>query len=292
MLSTRYLRTRPLRLLTTIAVGIILVFPTAQSGAGGSGESTAPTARDSASKPIVAATDATWPPMEYIDENGQIVGFDIDLFNEIAERAGFSVRYQNTAWDGIFAGIGTGAYDVIVSSVTLLEERKKRMLFSYPYMTAAQYLVVRTETSGVTGIGDLRGREVGAEIGTTGSRFVREQPGVTVRTYDDLGLGVEDLLNGRIAGIVADTAIVEYFVLRNPRVQGQLKVVGDPYAIEDYAFPVRKDLPELRDTINDALLEILRDGTWWELYKRWYPASSQGYDDQRESPAFPGLSGE
>ena len=87
---------------------------------------------------IVVATDATWPPMEYVDENKNIVGFDIDLVNEIAKAGGFEVEFKNTAWDGIFAGLATGNYQVIASSVTITEERKATMDFSEPYVNAVQ----------------------------------------------------------------------------------------------------------------------------------------------------------
>jgi polar amino acid transport system substrate-binding protein len=161
------------------------------------------------------------------------------------------------------------------------------MLFSLPYLIAAQHLVVRSEQTEVSSIHDLSGGEVGAEIGTTGSRFVRSVPNVAVRTYDDLGLGVEDLLNARIEGIVADTAIIEYFVLNNPNTQGRLRIVGEPYAIEEYAYPVRKDRPDLRDRISRELSTIVTDGTWLRLYRKWFPSSASGFTTVEEIPAFP-----
>ncbi len=81
---------------------------------------------------IMIATDATWPPMEYIDENSDLVGFDVDLINAIAEEVGLTIELKNTAWDGIFAGLANGAYDAIISSVTITEERKAIMSFTEP----------------------------------------------------------------------------------------------------------------------------------------------------------------
>src|SRR5690554_291700 len=79
---------------------------------------------------LVVATDATWPPMEYINTDQEIVGFDIDFMNAVADAAGFNVEFQNTAWDGIFAGLANGDYDAVISSVTITDERKRTMDFS------------------------------------------------------------------------------------------------------------------------------------------------------------------
>src|SRR5208337_687608 len=79
---------------------------------------------------VIIATDATWPPMEYVDEHKNIVGFDIDLLKAVAKEAGFEVEFVNTAWDGIFAGLAANKYDAVVSSVTITEERKNAMDFS------------------------------------------------------------------------------------------------------------------------------------------------------------------
>ena len=88
---------------------------------------------------IVVATDATWPPMEMVDENKEIVGFDIDLMKAAAEAGGFTVEFQNTAWDGIWAGLAAGEYDAIMSSVTITEERKKTMDFPFPTSMQVRY---------------------------------------------------------------------------------------------------------------------------------------------------------
>lgn len=223
------------------------------------------------SKTVRVATDATWPPMEFFDESGELVGFDIDLMRAIAERIGFRVEFESVPWDGIFFGISAGRYDVIASSVTILPERLETMLFSEPYFRAAQYLVVSTEQPEVKSLSDLQSREVGAEIATTGAWYIEREPGVTLRSYDDLGLALEDLINDRIAGVVADTAILEYYVFRNHEYRSLLRVAGEAYAVEDYGFAVRKDRPDLRDSINTALREIRKDGTYDELLQQWFP---------------------
>jgi len=118
---------------------------------------------------ITIASDATFPPMELVDTNKNIVGFDVDLMNAAATAGGFTIEFKNTAWDGIFAGLDNGKYDAVMSSVTITDERKKTMDFSMPYINAGQILTVRADLNGVTTLADLKGKTVGAQIGTTGA---------------------------------------------------------------------------------------------------------------------------
>ena len=219
---------------------------------------------------ITVATDATWPPMQFVDRNQNIVGFDIDLINAIADAAGFEVVIQNTAWDGIFAGLGNRDYDAVISSVTITEERKQTMDFSTPYINAGQVLIVhRDAPANVTTLQDLSGQSVGAQIGTTGAFEVRKVSGLDLRTYDELGMAIEDLAQKRIAGVVADTPIAADFALQNENYSAVLKIVGVPFTDEYYGVAVRKGNSEVLDLINAGLEVVLNDGTVEELQNKW-----------------------
>lgn len=219
---------------------------------------------------ITVASDATWPPMEFVDADGQIVGFDIDLLNAVAEAGGFEVEIQNTAWDGIFAGLANGDYDAVISSVTITDERKNTMDFSIPYVNAGQILVVPADApASVTSLEDLAGREVGAQIGTTGAFAVEEAVGVELRTYDEIGLAVEDLANGRIAGAVMDNPVAADYVLQNENYAGRLKIVGEPFTEEFYGIAVKKGNTEVLDMINAGLEIVLTNGTADEITNAW-----------------------
>ncbi len=218
---------------------------------------------------IVVATDATWPPMEMVNEKKEIVGFDIDLMKEIAKAGGFTVEFKNTAWDGIFAGLAAGKYDAVMSSVTITEERKKKMDFSIPYINAGQVLVVRTETQGVSSLKDMIGKTVGAQIGTTGSFEVEKVKGVKLKTYDEIGLAFEDLMNKRIDGVVCDRPVAANFALQNKNYKGHLKIVGKPFTKEEYGIAVRKGNKKVLDAINRGLKKVLDSGINLKLEKKW-----------------------
>jgi polar amino acid transport system substrate-binding protein len=218
---------------------------------------------------LVVATDATWPPMEFINEDKELVGFDIDLMNAAAEAGGFEVEFKNTAWDGIFAGLGNKNYDAVISSVTITEDRKKSMDFSIPYINAGQVLIVRKDTSGVTTLADLKGKAAGAQIGTTGAMEIQKVDGVELKTYDELGLAIEDLANGRIAGVVADTPIAADYALQNDKYSDTLQIVGEPFTNEYYGVAVRKGNDRVLKMINEGLKKVLDQGVDEELKDKW-----------------------
>jgi polar amino acid transport system substrate-binding protein len=220
-------------------------------------------------KKVVIATDATWPPMEYVNEAKAIVGFDIDLFKLVAEKGGFEVEFRNTAWDGIFAGLAAGEYDAVVSSVTITDERKQTMDFSDKYLNAGQVLIVRTGTTGVAKLSDLAGKTAGAQIGTTGAIEIGNVKDITLKTYDELGMAIEDLNQGRLDAVVADTPIAADFALQNENYKGKLMIVGKPFTEEYYGAAIQKGNKKIADLINAGLKKVLNTPEYEALLDKW-----------------------
>lgn len=218
---------------------------------------------------LVIASDATWPPMEFVNENKEIVGFAPDMIKAVAEAAGFDIELKNTAWDGIFAGLAAGSYDAICSSVTITEERKASMDFSDPYVNAGQVLVVSKSLDGVSSLSDMKGKKVGAQIGTTGAIEIGKYDGVILATYDEVGLAFEDLANGRIAGVVADNPIAADFAMQNPKFKDALKIVGEPFTDEWLGVAVKKGDTKTIALINDGLAKIKANGKLDEIAAKW-----------------------
>lgn len=220
-------------------------------------------------KKIVIATDATWPPMEMVDESKAIVGFDIDLMNAAAKAGGFEVEFRNTAWDGIFAGLEGGKYDAVMSSVTITDERKATMDFSVQYINAGQILIVKSEVSGVEKLTDLVGKTVGAQIGTTGAFEIDKVKDVKKKEYDEVGLAFADLANGRIDAVVCDTPVAAQYALQNDEYKGKLKIVGQPFTDEYYGVAVKKGNKKVLDTINKGLQKVLDSGENKTIEAKW-----------------------
>lgn len=244
----------------TLLLGIVLMIFVSVLFAGGEKES----------EGYVFGSDCTWPPLEFVDENGDIVGFEIDLIAAMSERSGIPMTVRNVAWDGIFAGLNNGAYDAVASGVTVLEERKATMDFTTPILQVTQSIIVNNSTTGISGEKDLAGMTVGVQIGTTGHFAVEKIAGVTVKAYDEIGLAVEDLLNKNLDAVVADSIIAADFVLANENYADKLNASGSLDGdVEQIAMAVKKGNSELLDIINENLAALEADGTIAELKEKW-----------------------
>ena len=219
-------------------------------------------------KAITVATDATWPPMEMVDANKQIVGFDIDFMKAVAKEAGFEVILKNTAWDGIFAGVEAGQYDAIISSVTITPERQAKYDFSAPYISIGQVLVVPKAEKG-TRIADLKGKKVGAQIGTTGAMEVKKNPGVELKTYDEVGLAFEDMAAGRVSGVVCDEPTAATYALQKKEYSTKFKIVGKAFTTEAYGIVVKKGNTELLAKIDKGIAAVNKKKIDEQLRKKW-----------------------
>ena len=216
---------------------------------------------------IQVALDATWPPFESVDEQTkEIVGFDVDLMNAIAEKEGLEVEFVNVSWDPLLAGMAQCQYDASISAMTITEERKQSFNFSEPYFSAGQIVSVEIDTTDITGKDTLSGKTVGAQLGTTGAFEVENIDGATLKTYDDIGLAFQDLMNGQIDAVVADNPMVLDYVGQN---SDKIKVVGDVFTDESYGIAVCKTDTKLLDKINSGLEKVKADGLIDQLTEKW-----------------------
>jgi peptide/nickel transport system substrate-binding protein len=280
-----------LRIVGVITVAVLLLGMLAACGGGQgaqpAGQPTAaaqptqaaqPTAAPEAKKYLIAS-DATFPPMELVDDNKNITGFDIDLLNAIAKDQKFEVEVRNTAWDGIFAGLEAGQYDAIISSVTITDDRKKTYDFSDPYFDANQAIVVTADNTDITGEADLQGKTIGTQIETTGSFAVRKL-GLEPKQYDSPDLAMQDMLNGNINAVVVDYPVAANFALQSPQFQGKLKIVGELKTEEQYGLTVQKGDPKgLLPLFNAGLKNVKASGAYDQIYEKWIgkkPAAAAG----------------
>ena len=217
----------------------------------------------------IFAADATWPPLEFIDENGNLTGFEVELMPLIGEKFGKTFEVKNIPWDTIFAGLKNGSYDGVASGVTVTEERKLTMAFSQTILEAGQVIIVE-QGSAIKGVDDLAGKKVGVQIGTTGDLTLTDNyKDVVVSRYDDIGLAIEDMLNGNLDAAVCDSLIASDFVLANDNYKDKLSIAGEPFTEEDIAIAVQKDNTYLLDLINEGLDKAKADGSFDALKAKW-----------------------
>jgi polar amino acid transport system substrate-binding protein len=221
---------------------------------------------------VKVATDATWPPFEMVNESTKAMeGFDIDLMNEVAKRGGFEIEYVNVTFDPLLAGMASCQYDASISAMTITDERKEKFSFSEPYYSAGQVVTVQADNSDISGRDALTGKIVAAQLGTTGAIQAEKISGATLKTYDDIGLAYQDLMNGQVDAVIADNPLAQGYVGKNP---DRLKIVGEPFTDEYYGIAVCKTNTDLLDKINKGLASAKADGVIDQLTQKWIAAGS------------------
>lgn len=222
-------------------------------------------------KDVVIAVDATYPPMEMIDAEKNIVGFGPEIMVAIGKAAGFNTILKNTAWDGIFAGLAAGKYDAVCSSVSITEERKKGMDFTEPYFDVKQGVVVPKSVT-ISSVDELAGKVVASQIGTTGYFAAKKIKDAQAKSYDEIGLAFEDLYNGRIDAVIADDAVASDYALQHEQYSQKLNLAFfiTPDEPEYLGIAVKKGNNEIRELINEGLRKIKESGEYDRIYAQWF----------------------
>lgn len=217
-------------------------------------------------------SDTAYPPFEYVDEaTGELVGFDMDLIREVGRRLDREVEIVSVAWEGIIAGLLAGHYDAVISAMSITDERAQAVDFSDPYFATGQVIVVRADDDTVRQPADLAGKVVAVQVGTTGQFAAERIAGVArVDPYPETLEAFLALRLGRADAVVTDELAAWQETRANP---GVFRVVGTPFTVEYYGISVRKGNVQLLRDINRALAQIKADGTYDELYAKWFPST-------------------
>lgn len=218
---------------------------------------------------LIVGSDTAFPPFESI-EGGEAVGFDIDLIKEIGKRVGErEVEIQSAVFDTIFTSLAARKFDVVISAVTIKDERKETVDFTDPYFKADQSLSVREDDDSIEGVDTLSGKTVGVQAGTTGedcAKNVLSDSVKDVRSYDTAPDAFTDLTAGRVDVVLVDLPTAQQIVKQRTGV----RVIQVIRTQEQYGIAVGKHNPELRVAINSALEEIKADGTYRKLFLKWF----------------------
>jgi len=226
-------------------------------------------AADLGGRVVTVGSDTTYPPFEFVADDGSIVGFDVDLVNAICERINCVAVFQTTAWDGIFPALAAGEFDMVASGVSITAERALIVEFSDPYHVVTQAVAVRVEDAGLS-FDDLVADGsviVGAQTGTTNAYFAEDAFGRDrLNLYDTFAQAVQGLLNGDIRGVVIDEVPADAFAAQ----YAGLLVVNIRGLGEDPLGMVFQIGSELVDAFNEGLAMIAADGTLDALKAKWF----------------------
>lgn len=226
---------------------------------------------DLGGRTIRVATDATYPPFEMLDASKNLVGYDIDLINEICTLAKCTTDIKSTAWDGIFPALQKGDYDAVVSGVTITAERDKTMDFTEPYIEVGQVLLVRADEERIKSLDDMAEKTVAVQRGTTNdeaaTNFQKEGKIGDVKRFPTFDLAVKSLINKDADAVIIDNTAASGYMGTNPN---QLKIAGEKFTSEGLGIVVRDGDKELQDAFNAALKVLRENGTLDRLYQKWF----------------------
>ena len=220
---------------------------------------------------LVIAIDATFIPMSFLNDQGELDGFEVDLIEAVVKNAGFDFELVNVEWGGLFGGLITQKFDLVISSITILEERKKRMAFSIPYLQSGVAILVRKDIQNVDNLEDLAEMKatVGAQINTTSHHFLQKYEGITIKTYEKYGHAIIDLANKGNDGVVGDSVQANYYFNKNKELTQNARFLGSRMTSENYGIVLRKEDIELKKKIDVSLTELLKNGTVQKLHDKW-----------------------
>jgi len=223
-------------------------------------------------KVVHIASNCEWPPLEFVDAEGNIVGFEIDLLKSLEDVTGYTFEVKNVAWDGIFAGMANGAYDGVASGVSVTDERKNVMDFSTTILNVTQSIISPKSTKNpAMNAQDLSGKKVGVLIGSTGDLFLQDSGiDVDIKAYDDVASSIEDLINGNLDYAVTDSIVASEYVLQNENYKAKLEITGQAGDVaEPIAFAFSKGDSFHVNLVNDGLKTLEENGTIDALKSKW-----------------------
>jgi ABC-type amino acid transport substrate-binding protein len=256
------------RLTAVLAVLVLAFASLAVAGCGGDDETTgggATGAGGGGGEPLTVGSDIPYPPFEQ-GKAPNYTGFDVELMEAIAEKMGRKAEFQDTSFETIFRDVAQGKFEAVASAATITEEREKAVDFSNPYYLSEQAVLVK-EGSDVKSLGDLEGKTVAAQQGTTGLELAKEELGGSeIRPYPEGPDAVNALKSGTVEGVIIDAPVAQNAVEKSGGVEIAEKVPTE----ETYGIAVAQGEEELLDEINKALKEVEDDGTYKTIYETWF----------------------
>lgn len=217
---------------------------------------------------LTMGTNATFPPYEYTDENGDIIGIDAEIAAAVAEELGLKLEIKDMEFDSLIPAVKAGSIDIAFAGMTVTDERKESVDFSDTYAKGVQVIIV-PEDSKIASPDDLEGKKIGVQAGTTGDIYCTDDFGQeNVKQFNNGALAVTALTQGQVDCVIIDNEPAKNFVKSNKG----LKILETSYADEDYAAAVSKENNELLKKVNEAMKTLKDNGKIDEIISKYIKA--------------------
>lgn len=252
------------RLTPLLAVLLLAIAALVVAGCGDSDDETT-AGGGGGGEPLTVGSDIPYPPFEQGKE-GNYTGFDVELMEAIAEKLDRKAEFQDTSFDTIFRDLAQGRFEAVASATTITDEREETVDFTNPYYFSEQAILVKEGGEKIEEVEGLSGGTIGVQQGTTGEEFVEEEADAgEVRAYPQGPDAVNALKSGVLDAVVLDIPVAE-----NAVEAGGVEVSAAIPTEEEYGFVVAQGEEELLNEMNEALEELKDDGTFTQVYEKWF----------------------
>ena len=223
---------------------------------------------------LTVGMEIGYPPFEDFAEDGTTpIGYDVDFAKALGEKLGVTVNFVNTAWDGIFQGIGVN-YDCVISAVTITEERKASMLFSEPYINNYQAVVVKKDFAGKIGsFMDLNNMAIAVQKETTSDILMSDYVSTgsikaTISANEKVTTCFTQLENGEVDAVVVDSTVADGYLASNP--DKFVKIFQDESEPEQFGVAMALDNTALQAAVNEAIAQLTTEGFFESNVAYWF----------------------
>ncbi len=216
---------------------------------------------------LTVAIPSSFVPFMF-QEDGEWTGFEVELWEAIAEENDWEFEYNTMNFSGIITALQTGRVDAAIAAITITSEREETMDFSHAYYDSGLMLMVRADNDEIQSIDDLAGKRLAVTTGTTSDDFAENNlPDTELTRFSRAEQAYLEVRSGRVDAALHDTPNVLYYI--ETAGDGDVKAVGENLEAQSYAMAFPRD-GELRNAVNVTLLAMMEDGRYAELYERWF----------------------
>jgi L-cystine transport system substrate-binding protein len=235
----------------------------------------APAAAQSALDQIKAAgtlrvgTEGTYAPFSFHDQSGALVGFDVEIAQEIAKRLGVKAQFVEGPWDGLIAGIDANRYDVVINEVGITDARKQKYDFSDPYIASKAVLIVKGDNTAINSFADLKGKKAAQTLTSNFGKLAQDSGAELVGT-DGFDQSIALVLQGRADATINDS--LSFYDFKTHQPDANVKVVATQSDADYSGVLLAKGKPDLVAAINKAIADIKADGTYAKISQTYFGA--------------------
>ncbi len=246
----------------------VMLVACAFAGCGEKAKDDAAADTESKQEELIMGTAAGFPPYEFVDDNGKVVGIDAEIAQAVADKLNMKLTIKDMDFDSLLTAVQSGSIDIVLAGLTVNDERKQSVNFTQTYATGKQVIIVKNDSK-IASDKDLKGKKIGVQSGTTGDIYCTDDFGQdSVKQYKEGSLAVAALQKDQVDCVVIDNEPAKKFVESN---EG-LKILETEYVSEDYAAAVSKDNNDLLKKVDDAMTELKSEGKIDEILAKYIKA--------------------